>query len=61
MDQRLAGRKAGQEMIRITQLKLRPGEDEAELYKKPCGKLRLREEDILSWKIVKKSIDARKK
>ncbi|MCD2491032.1 FAD-dependent oxidoreductase [Lacrimispora sp. NSJ-141] len=48
-------------MIRIAQLKLRPEEDEAELYKKLCRKLKLRKEDILSWKIVKKSIDARKK
>lgn len=48
-------------MIRITQLKLRPEEKETELLPKICRKLKIREEEILSWKITKKSIDARKK
>ena len=48
-------------MLRITGLRLAPGEDPAVLKKQAAWKLRLRTEDILSIKIHKKSLDARKK
>ena len=61
MDQWFSGRKAGETMIRITQIKLRPEEGEDLLLSKICKKLKISEKDIESWQITKKSIDARKK
>ena len=48
-------------MIRITQIRLRPEESEELLLPRICKKLRLSEADVKSYKITKKSIDARKK
>ncbi len=48
-------------MIRAAQIKLKPEEGEALLLPKLCKKLKVAEKDIVSWKIVKRSIDARKK
>lgn len=48
-------------MIRVSQIKLRPGHTQEELRRKAAGVLRLNPEEIEELKIVKKSIDARKK
>ena len=48
-------------MIRIMKLKLPPNHTEAQLKKKIASILSVRPEEILSWRIVKRSIDARKK
>ncbi len=48
-------------MIRITQLKLPITHTEQELIAKAAKLLRLPEDRILSWRIVKQSVDARKK
>jgi len=48
-------------MIRIMKLKLPPNHTEAQLKKKIATNLSVRPEEILSWRIVKRSIDARKK
>ncbi len=48
-------------MIRITQLKLPITHAEHELIAKAAKLLRLPEDRILSWRIVKQSVDARKK
>ncbi len=48
-------------MIRITQLKLWPEETEADLAARICRKLKIEEKELRSWKLTKKSIDARKK
>ena len=48
-------------MLRITGLKLAPGEDAAVLKNRAARKLGIRAEEILSVKIYKKSLDARKK
>lgn len=48
-------------MIRIMRLTLPPDHTEAQLKKKMATVLGIRQEEILSWKIVKCSIDARKK
>ena len=48
-------------MIRIMRLSLPPDHTEAQLKKKIAAVLGIRQEEILSWKIVKRSIDARKK
>lgn len=48
-------------MIRIQQLKCRPGQPEGQLRKKAAELLRIREEDILSFSVVRRSVDARKK
>ena len=48
-------------MIRIMKLKLPPNHTEAQLKKKIASMLSIRPEEILSWRIVKRSIDARKK
>ena len=42
-------------------LKLPPNHTEAQLKKKVASTLSIRPEEILSWRIVKRSIDARKK
>lgn len=48
-------------MIRISQVKLPVGHKEQELKKKAAKLLRVKESQVISLKIVKKSIDARKK
>ena len=48
-------------MLRITGVALRPGQDESLLPRLAEKKARLREGDILSFTVVKKSVDARKK
>lgn len=47
-------------MIRINQIKLRPNQSETLLKKIICDMLNIRTEDLVSWHICKKSIDARK-
>ncbi|MDP3387417.1 MAG: hypothetical protein Q8S24_09290 [Eubacteriales bacterium] len=47
-------------MIRINQIKLRPDQNEKSLEKIICDMLNIRFEDLVSWYICKKSIDARK-
>ena len=48
-------------MIRIRELTLRPGEDVAKLKKRAADYLSLPQTDILEMKLVKRSVDARKK
>lgn len=48
-------------MIRIRQLKLHTDHSEADLKKKICKSLHMKEDALLSYSIVKQSIDARKK
>ncbi len=48
-------------MIKISQIKLRPGHSEEALKKKAAGMLRISEQEILKLKILRRSIDARKK
>lgn len=48
-------------MIRISQIKLKPGQRPEELEKKIRKLLKLSEKTDFQWKIVKSSIDARKK
>ena len=48
-------------MIKINQIKLRPGHSEEALRKKAAGMLRIPEQEILELKILRRSIDARKK
>lgn len=51
----------GEQMIRITQLKLPVTHTEQDLYKKAAKTLRIADEQLLSIKIVRQSLDARKK
>ena len=48
-------------MLRISQLKLHYTHDEAALRKKIAKQLHIREDEIISYKIRRKSVDARKK
>ena len=48
-------------MIQISQLKLAPDHSREDMVRRIARTLKAREEDILGWEIVKKSIDARKK
>lgn len=48
-------------MIRISQIKLRPGQDTERLRVKAAALLKIGEKDIKSIEIVKRSLDARKK
>ena len=48
-------------MIRIRNLRLEPGEAESLLLERSAGKLRVPAESIRGWRILKKSLDARKK
>lgn len=48
-------------MIRINQIKMRPGHTGEELEKKIRKLLKLSDKDLFHWQIVKSSIDARKK
>ena len=61
MVQRLCGRKGGCKVIRISQIKLRPGQTEQALEGKIRKTLALSAEAPLQWQIFKKSLDARKK
>lgn len=48
-------------MIRIQQLKLNPGHSEEQLVLEMAKALKIKKESIISYRIAKKSIDARKK
>ncbi len=48
-------------MIRISQLKLKPDHSRDDLENLIRRKLRLREDEAISWKILRQSVDARKK
>lgn len=48
-------------MIRISQIKMPVSHDPDELPVKAAGILHIKRTDILSWRIVRKSVDARKK
>jgi Uncharacterized FAD-dependent dehydrogenases len=48
-------------LIRVQNLKLKPNEEKEMLLEKACKKLRLDKKSVLKWKIVKQSLDARKK
>ncbi|MCI8800762.1 NAD(P)/FAD-dependent oxidoreductase [Acetatifactor muris] len=48
-------------MLRVNQIKIRPGHSETALRKKAAGILRIPESDIVGMEIVRRSIDARKK
>lgn len=48
-------------MIRIRNLRLLPGESLELLPEKAAKKLRIRKENVTDWKILKRSLDARKK
>ena len=48
-------------MIQIRQLKLMPGHSDRELTEKVARTLRIRPEEIASLRVVRQSIDARKK
>ena len=48
-------------MIRIQQVKVPLKHTQADVVKKACKMLHLREEEVLSYKIIRQSIDARKK
>ena len=66
MVERSSGRKScgqGREniMIRISQLKLPVDHTPDALEKKICQQLKIKKEEISSWKIVRRSLDARKK
>ena len=61
MVQRLCGRKGGCKVIRISQIKLRPGQTEQALEGKIRKTLALSADAPLQWQIFKKSLDARKK
>ena len=66
MVERSSGRKScgqGREniMIRISQLKLPVDHTPDALEKKICQQLKIKKEELSSWKIVRRSLDARKK
>ena len=48
-------------MLRVNQIKIKTEESESLLLKKAADTLRVNVQDILSWRIVRQSIDARKK
>ena len=48
-------------MIRLKEVRLRPGEKESALRKKAAALLGVKEEDILSFRILRHGLDARKK
>lgn len=48
-------------MLKLNQIKLRPGHSQEALRKKAAGLLRISEQDILDMKILRRSVDARKK
>ena len=51
----------GTDMLRIQQLKLRPGYTGKDIVHKVSGQLKIREEEILKTERIRESIDARKK
>ena len=53
--------KEEEKMIQIRQLKLMPGHSDRELTEKAARVLRIRPEEIASLRVVRQSIDARKK
>ncbi|MCI9436790.1 MAG: FAD-dependent oxidoreductase [Lachnospiraceae bacterium] len=48
-------------MLRVNQIKLQPGHSERELRRRTADVLRIPESDIIAYKIIRQSIDARKK
>ena len=48
-------------MIRITQLKLKPGESRKQLERSVRKALHLKESEAFSFEVLRRSIDARKK
>ena len=48
-------------MLRINQLKLLPGEPTEHLEKKICRILHLKPGTTFQWKMIRQSVDARKK
>ena len=48
-------------MIRISQIKLPIHHDPSMLVEKICQQLKIHPEDIISWTIIRRSVDARKK
>ncbi|MGN1142625.1 MAG: NAD(P)-binding protein, partial [Oliverpabstia sp.] len=48
-------------MIRISQIKLPIHHDQSMLVEKICQQLKIHPEDIITWKIIRRSVDARKK
>jgi len=48
-------------MLRVNQVRLRPGHSEADLKKKLSEVLRVPEQEIQEWKMIRRSVDARKK
>lgn len=48
-------------MIRVSMLAVRPGQDEQEALNKALQKLRLKKDQVLSFRVIKQSIDARDK
>lgn len=55
------GKERGIVMIRISQIKMPVSHSEEDLLQKAAELLHIEKTDILSWKIVRKSVDARKK
>jgi uncharacterized FAD-dependent dehydrogenase len=48
-------------MIRVSQIKLPIHHDDKMLEEKICQQLRIKREDLISWNILRRSVDARKK
>ena len=48
-------------MIRISQIKLPIDHDQNMLVNKICQQLKIQQGDIVSWNIIRRSVDARKK
>ena len=48
-------------MLKLNQVRIRPGHSEAELRKKAADMLRISVQDIIGMKILRQSVDARKK
>lgn len=61
MVDRICGRKECGKMIRINQIKMKPGHSASELEKKIAKKLKIPFSVVKEYRIVKRSIDARKK
>ncbi len=48
-------------MIKVSDIKIRPHEDDRAVFQKACKKARVKEKDVSYFKLVKKSLDARNK
>ena len=48
-------------MLKLNQVRIRPGHSEAELRKKAADMLRISVQDIVGMRIIRQSVDARKK